>query len=169
MRLVLLRHAKSDWHSGAATDHERRLNGRGKREALRVGQRLARAGWIPDRVISSDASRATETWARMAPAFGRPIELVTTRRLYDAGLAAIAEVLGDLPSEVWTVLVIGHNPGWEQAASDLSGVPVALTTANAVLLTRDDVPWREALRPGAWKLVSVVRPKELGETDPASG
>jgi len=169
MRLVLLRHAKSDWHSAAATDRERPLTSRGKREALRVGHRLARAGWIPDRVISSDATRALETWTRMAPAFGQPIELTTTRRLYDAGLGAIAEVLGQLPSEVSTVMAIGHNPGWEQAASDLAGVPVSLTTANAALLSRDDVPWRDAVQPGAWKLVSVVRPKEIGETDPASG
>ncbi len=169
MRLVLLRHAKSDWHSGAATDHERPLTGRGKREALRVGHRLARAGWIPDRVISSDATRATETWTRMAPAFGRNIDVTTTRRLYDAGLGAIAEVLAQLPADVWTVMAIGHNPGWEQAVSDLAGVPVTLTTANAALLSRDDVPWRDAVKPGTWNLVSVVRPKELGETDPASG
>jgi len=169
MRLVLLRHAKSDWHSGAATDHERPLTGRGKREALRVGHRLARMGLVPDRVICSDATRATETWARMAPSFGRPIEVTTTRRLYDAGIGAIVEVLGQLPPELSTVMAIGHNPGWEQAVSDLAGVPVSLTTANAALLWRDDVPWRDAVQPGAWTLLSVVRPKELGETDPASG
>jgi phosphohistidine phosphatase len=162
MRLVLLRHAKSDWH-GSGTDHDRPLTARGRRDALRVAHRLARMGWIPDCVVCSDAARTTETWARMAPAFGQPIEAVVTRQLYDAGIAALASVLAEVPSDVDTVLAIGHNPGWEVAAGILGGVPVSLTTTNAALLERDTVPWAEAITGDAWRLVTVLRPKELGD------
>ena len=166
MRLILLRHAKSDWH-GSGTDHDRPLTPRGKRDALRVAHRLARMGWIPERVVCSDAARTTETWARMAPAFGRPIDAIVTRRLYDAGIAALASVLAEIASDVDTILAIGHNPGWEVAAGVLGGTPVSLTTTNAALLERDTVPWDEAITGDAWRLVTVVRPKELGDgTEP---
>jgi phosphohistidine phosphatase len=162
MRLILLRHAKSDWH-GSGTDHDRPLTPRGKRDALRVAHRLARMGWIPDRVVCSDAARTMETWTRMAPAFGRPIDAVVTRRLYDAGVGALASVLAEVATDVDTVLAIGHNPGWEVAVGVLGGTPATLTTTNAALLERDDVPWDEAITANAWRLVTIVRPKELGD------
>ena len=162
MRLIVLRHAKSDWH-GSGTDHDRPLTPRGKRDALRVAHRLARMGWIPDRVVCSDAARTMETWTRMAPAFGRPIDAVVTRRLYDAGIQALASVLGEVPPGVETVLAIGHNPGWELAVGVLGGTPVTLTTTNAALLQRNDAPWDEAITAGTWTLVAVIRPKELGD------
>ncbi len=43
-RLMLMRHAKSSWTSHVPTDHERSLNERGRRDAARVGKRLAKLG-----------------------------------------------------------------------------------------------------------------------------
>jgi phosphohistidine phosphatase len=109
MRLVLLRHAKSDW-SGSGTDHERPLAPRGKRDAVRVAHRLARMGWIPDAVVCSDAVRTTDTWTRMAPAFGRVVPVVATRRLYDAGIGALASVVAETGPEVETLFAMTvHN------------------------------------------------------------
>ena len=59
-RLVVMRHAKSDWSSGASTDHARPLNQRGRREAPITAARLATLGWAPDRVSSSDSQRTRE-------------------------------------------------------------------------------------------------------------
>jgi len=64
-RLMLMRHAKSAWQSQAPSDHERPLNERGRRNAPRVGKRLAELGWVPDHVIGSDSRRTRETWERM--------------------------------------------------------------------------------------------------------
>ena len=61
-RLIVLRHAKSAWDTDAATDHERPLNKRGRRDALRVAEKIAKLGWQPEQVISSDAERTRETW-----------------------------------------------------------------------------------------------------------
>ena len=40
--LLILRHAKSAWGNPGLPDHERPLNKRGKRDAPRMGQLLAR-------------------------------------------------------------------------------------------------------------------------------
>ena len=39
-RIIIMRHAKSSWTSGASTDHLRPLNKRGRRDAPRIGARL---------------------------------------------------------------------------------------------------------------------------------
>jgi phosphohistidine phosphatase len=64
-RLIIMRHAKSSWTSGASTDHQRPLNKRGRHAAPRIGARLRDIGWIPDMVIASDSERTRETWQRM--------------------------------------------------------------------------------------------------------
>ena len=64
-RLIVMRHAKSSWKDPGQTDHERPLNGRGRRSAPLVAARLAELGWAPTRVHSSDAARTVETWRGM--------------------------------------------------------------------------------------------------------
>jgi len=73
-RLIIMRHAKSSWTSGAATDHQRPLNKRGRRDAPRIGARLQHLGWLPDLVIASDSERTRETWQRMKVEFPHSIE-----------------------------------------------------------------------------------------------
>ena len=156
-----MRHAKSSWTSDAATDHERPLNARGRRDAPRIAQRLCELGWVPETVVSSDSARTQETWARMADAMPASTEVQFTRRLYHGGIEAVTSVLRDLPDEAACVMLIGHNPGWEEVAEWLGGEPIRVTTANAVLLRHDRIPWAQALAPDAWAVVDVIRPREL--------
>jgi phosphohistidine phosphatase len=159
-RLAVMRHAKSSWDAGVADDHARPLNDRGRRDAPRIADRLYGLGWTPQRVVSSDAARTVETWERMAARFPAPIEVLPTRRLYHAGGDAFAEVIGEQPDALHTLLVLGHNPGWEEVARRLSGLPIGLGTATAVLLQSDgDGRWADHLQ-RQWDLVDVLRPKE---------
>lgn len=159
-RLIILRHAKSSWTSGAPTDHARPLNSRGRRDAPRVGARLRDMGWIPDQVIASDSERTRETWQRMAEAFPQPIEPRFTHDFYHGGISAIRKHCSTLGDAVSTVLVLGHNPGWEGAVERLSGQWARMTTANAALLESTADCWETAME-HPWKLVGVIRPKEL--------
>src|ERR671921_212111 len=59
--LVLVRHAKSSWDLDV-DDHERPLSGRGRRDAVAIGQELAKRGIRPDLVLCSTAVRTRETW-----------------------------------------------------------------------------------------------------------
>src|SRR3982074_1744190 len=59
-RLLLLRHAKSDW-SGKADDHARPLSARGKRTAPRMGACMHAKGYEPELVLCSTAERTKET------------------------------------------------------------------------------------------------------------
>ena len=60
-----------------------------------------------------------------------------------------------------TVMCVGHNRGWEEAASELSGQAVELKTANAcVLEARPGDGWGDALAQAgpAWALCGVITP-----------
>ncbi len=159
-RLIIMRHAKSSWTSGASTDHQRPLNKRGRRAAPRVGARLRELGWIPELVIASDSERTRETWQRMRAEFPNSIEEHFSSAFYHGGLSAIVNQCSGLSEDISTLLVLGHNPGWQAAVAGLSGQGIRMTTANAALLESDADDWAAAL--GAnWVLVEVLRPREL--------
>lgn len=163
-RLILMRHAKSSWATPGLSDHERPLNARGRRDAPRMGRWLAELGWVPELVISSDAQRTQQTWAGVAEGLDIDVPVQFTRELYHAGTGEIARVClalegaGPNPTP-GCVMVLGHNPGWEEAVSDLTGISTTLTTGNCALLEADG-EWASLMQRGAWRLVDVLRPRE---------
>lgn len=157
-----MRHAKSSWKDSTLGDHERPLNKRGRRDAPRVGARLTELGWVPERVISSTSQRTRETWAGLETTLEPTPEVTFRRELYLAGRGSVKEVLEELPAAVTSVLVLGHNYGWEEVVEWLCGDEVRLTTANAALLSAEGDDWAEALAIApSWTLHQVIRPKEL--------
>jgi len=89
MRLILLRHAKSEKPEGGMSDHARRLNARGKSDAPMIGAYMARHALIPDLVLVSTAERTRQTWERVAAALPTLPPVVYEERLYNAGAEAI--------------------------------------------------------------------------------
>jgi phosphohistidine phosphatase len=161
-RLLVTRHAKSSWKSGADSDHARPLNKRGRRDAPRVAAHLVGLGWVPERVLSSDSQRTRETLELMLEVLEPEPEVDFSRALYLAGPEEVADALNALPDDVETVMVLGHNFGWEEVVAWLSRETTTLTTANAALLSHGAATWAEAVAAaGEWTLHQVVRPKEL--------
>jgi phosphohistidine phosphatase len=157
-RLIVMRHAKSSWDKGVASDHARPLNARGQKNAPRMARELLERGWVPDHVVSSDAVRTRETWAAMEPVFGESIDVQFERGLYCAGLGELQGSAEEWSNDWNTVLTLGHNPGWSHAASVLSSSQVEMTTANCVLLESAALTWTDALS-GPWTLVELLRPR----------
>jgi phosphohistidine phosphatase len=138
--LLLLRHAKSDW-SGSVPDFDRPLAERGRTQAPLAGRWLASRSRI-DLAIVSPARRARETW-ELASAELEP----APRTRFDDGVYAapagrLVDIVRDLPDDVRTVLLLGHNPGMEQLASLLTGGDVILRTAGIAELAISG-PWAD--------------------------
>jgi len=157
-RLIVMRHATAAPGSGLASDHVRPLTAHGTAEALDVAAQLVERGWQPTRALVSDAARTTETWWAMADLLGAPRSMLLSS-LYGAGIEALIYEVKRLPNEVDTVLVLGHNPGWSQAASWLCGHTLSLSTANAVLLSADGSRWTDVLGAAGLTLRDVLRPE----------
>lgn len=110
-------------------DHDRPLNGRGRRAAPYMGELLAQKGLVPDIMISSSALRAVDTAKAVAQASGflGPIEV--TRRLYLAEPSSYLEVLSESGGSADCVLILGHNPGISELVGVLTGNDVDMPTA----------------------------------------
>lgn len=107
-RLLVMRHAKAE--AVAATDHARRLTGRGRDDATDAGRWARSAGVVPDHVLVSDATRAVETWAAFRAGAELTVEAEVVAGLYPAGTDAAMEILRAAPADVSTLMVVGHNP-----------------------------------------------------------
>ena len=76
-RLMLLRHAKSDWTAPGARDHDRPLSPRGREAAPKMGAYMARHALVPDLIVASTATRVSETLDLVLPAFEKPPKVVS--------------------------------------------------------------------------------------------
>ena len=116
MRLILLRHAKTEKAEAGQRDHTRRLNARGRDDAPMIGAYMARHGLVPDRALVSSAARTRETWERVAAELAARPQVIHEERLYNAGSEAILALVKETEPSVRTLLLVGHNPGLHDLA-----------------------------------------------------
>jgi phosphohistidine phosphatase len=164
--LHLLRHAKSSWDRDELADFDRPLTKRGRRAGGLIAAHLREAGIEPDAVIYSPAVRAEQTFGLVraglpdrTPAWHEP-------RIYGADWEELLEVVRELPPELSSAMLIGHNPGIQGLAETIAGSGAELQRirrkypTGALATLRFETPWNE-LRPGVAELTAFVRPKQL--------
>jgi phosphohistidine phosphatase len=122
-RLILMRHAKSDWYSGELDDFQRPLNDRGVRDARRMGQWLAEAELLAAEILSSPSRRTRETLACVSEGAG--LDLTARTRwidaIYHASRERLLEVLAQAAPAA-DLMLLGHNPGLEELLEFLAAV-----------------------------------------------
>ncbi|MFD9796544.1 SixA phosphatase family protein [Streptomyces sp. NPDC059070] len=129
-RLVVLRHAKSAWPDGVS-DHARPLGPRGLRDAPAAGRWLSAADCLPDLVLCSTARRARETWELAAAELGSPPPVRHEARLYGAGGPELLDAVREVPADIGTLLLVGHNPGVQDLTLLLTGEALGDTLERA--------------------------------------
>ena len=137
--LYLLRHAKAGLAEAGLRDLDRKLTGRGRREAAALGARYAGGGGggeLPDLVITSTAARAVQTAALWAQAAGLPEQRVVRRAgIYLAEAEAVLAMVRGLDEALQRVMVVGHNPTFSDLATGLSRKFIALQTCAMAVLS----------------------------------
>lgn len=149
-RLTLVRHAKSDWNDASLDDLDRPLNARGQRDAPAMATRLAAAGLVPTRILTSPALRALTTARVFATTMGCPARRIRqVPHAYLASAGMLLDLVRQLGGRARHLMLFGHNPGISALAARLTGgalhgeVPTCAVTSLLVPL-RD---WGE-LMPG---------------------
>ncbi|MCJ7630218.1 MAG: histidine phosphatase family protein [Longimicrobiales bacterium] len=167
--VLLLRHAKSSWDQPHLPDSLRPLDPRGRRAAPRMGDYMSRNGLIPNRVLCSPARRAVETWELISTYLGDSVRFEITQDLYDASPGGLLAILQHLPHEEDTVLLVGHNPTFEELASALAGggrtesmaeLARKYPTGALAVIDFSVVGWPD-VREGAGFLRDFIRPRGL--------
>jgi phosphohistidine phosphatase len=163
-RLILLRHAEAA--PKLSDDIDRVLSPRGREQMQAVARHLAAAGRKPDLALVSPAARTRETWS-LAELPDVPVR--HDGRIYEASTETLLEVVQETGPDVACLVVVGHNPAFQELAHALvgGGEPKALARMHAgyppASVAAIDLPveeWSE-VGPGRGRLAAFETPASL--------
>lgn len=167
--IFLLRHAKSSWEDGSLPDHDRPLSERGRAAAPRVGAHMRRAGYLPDLVLCSTATRTRGTLEAVLSELEVDPAVDFTEELYLADPSEMLDLVRSVPDTVEAVLLVGHNPGTGMLAAALSGdgpresihlMRAKFPTAGLAIIELSVDRWKDVVS-GCGSLKEFVRPRDL--------
>lgn len=140
--LFLIRHAKSSWGDTALPDKDRPLDDRGKRDAQKMGKRLAKRDVKPDLILSSPATRALATAEIIAKKLDYKLEdILVDDRLYASEADDLLNVIHKLGDKLERVMLFGHNPEVTELAHRLSSEITHMPTCAVAQFTFATKSW----------------------------
>jgi phosphohistidine phosphatase len=160
--LFLLRHAKASPAVAGMTDFERPLHEQGKQAAALIGRLLSGRGVTLDVVLSSPAHRARETIELVMKAANLEAELRYDQRIYEAGPDQLLDVISEIEDDKHPVMLVGHNPAFEELLQALTGQAEQLSAGALAKLVFAISTWRKIQEKNG-RLDWVIQPKELEE------
>ncbi len=119
--LLLLRHAKSSWDHNNISDHDRPLSERGLAAAPRMADHIATNGLTPDLILCSTSARTRATLSVVLERLSSAPPVVFEQALYLAEDGELLARINRVDDAVKRLMIIGHNPGFEDLARSLSG------------------------------------------------
>ena len=169
-RITLFRHAKAETPTRATSDFDRGLAARGRRNADRMGRFIARHDLLPDLVIVSPAARTRQTH-EIACAHWPDIPVIYRDSIYEASATTILTAIQSLGADRERVMVIGHNPGLAVLLGQLVEAPppdadLFYFPTSCVADIGFDAATIGEIAEESGRLISLVRVRELGESDP---
>lgn len=161
-RLLLVRHAKSDWSDGSLRDFDRPLNRRGEHDAPRMAAYVAGQDLRPTFLLASPAARTYATARLFAAEFGIAENDIALRQdLYECHTAELLTAITELPDLHHTAALFAHNPATTSAVSKFADEYVAnVATCGVALITADTDTWKD-MTPKRADLRHLWQPKEV--------
>jgi phosphohistidine phosphatase len=147
--LWLLRHGEAVPHE-SKPDFERELTARGERQSVAAGEALARLGVELAGCYTSPLVRARQT-AELAckPLNVTPEDRDALGKEFD--VETVLELLAE-HGEGEKILLVGHNPSFEQVVLDLTGARIDFKKGGVAAVRMSG---------GRGELLALLRPREL--------
>jgi len=169
LTLSLLRHAKSSWDHPSLEDFERPLSKRGETATPHMGAYMAAHGLAPELVLCSPAVRARQTLDLVLPHLAGGPTVVYEESYYLAAPSVLLARVRKVDAKVRHVLIVGHDPGMQGLALELSGagegemlqaLAAKFPTAGLAVIRFKARDWSKVAR-GKGRLELFVTPKML--------
>lgn len=157
--LFVLRHAKSSWDNPSLSDFERPLNSRGLDAARFIGALIYERRLQPDVLVSSPAKRAKQTAVLVKELAEISRAIKFDERIYEASPHALFNLIREFDDKFDSVLLVGHNPGFENLVRLLTGEGVSMPTAALAKINLQTEKWAE-LETAVNTLEFLIRPKD---------
>ncbi|MFQ6553434.1 SixA phosphatase family protein [Aestuariibius insulae] len=162
MKLILTRHAKSDWSGAMTGDEARPLSGRGRKSAAALGKWMAEHIGRIDRALVSSSTRTRQTWDLIAEHASDAPDPIYFDALYCASEQTILNTLREHGQG--TTILIAHNPGIAHFSEALAATPpdhhdfLRYPTGATTVYEIEDWP---TLAEGSAKVLDFVLPRDL--------
>jgi phosphohistidine phosphatase len=118
------------------------LDDRGRRDAPKMGKRLAKRDVKPDLILSSPAVRALATAEIIAKKVDYRIKnIVVDDRLYASEVHQLLNVIRKLGDKLECVILVGHNPELAELAQRLSSKITHMPTCAVAEFAFDAKSW----------------------------
>jgi phosphohistidine phosphatase len=106
--LYFLRHAHAP-RAVQIPDKDRQLSSAGENEIKQLALSLA-TKYLPDIIISSDATRTRQTTERLCSLLGYEPKIIFTPLLYNCSPGDIANIVAKCEKQYKRLMIVGHNP-----------------------------------------------------------
>lgn len=156
LKLMLLRHAKTENQSGTGLDFDRQLALKGQRQAKSMATHLSSIDLSNTVVFYSDAKRTVQTFEYLLAQNDIP-SYVLKHDLYLASRETLFNQLCEQNGD-FTILLIGHNDGLSDLASYLTEDYIHLNTCTLLTLDVHAKDWSE-LTQGSCTISEMYRPE----------
>jgi len=136
-----------------------------------MARTIKRKAYVPSRILCSTATRTRQTIEPLLKEYPLPVEWQGA--LYLAPPGKIIAMAQDADNADTVLMLVGHNPGLEQAAAMLARDPIRpaerdfhdlldekFPTAALAVLDFEIESWNR-LSPASGRLVDFIRPKDL--------
>ena len=157
--LYLVRHAKSSWKHDV-DDHKRPLKGRGERDGKLVSEKVRDEIEPPQKIISSDATRALSTAIFFKKALKiEDANFETNHELYDFSGQSVMRIIKSLDNSLNRVMIVGHNHAFTSVANMLGNSYIEnVPTCGFVMLEFDEKNWSDIT---TGKTIKTIFPRNL--------
>jgi phosphohistidine phosphatase len=157
--LYLVRHAKSSWEHNVE-DHKRPLKDRGERDGRLVSKQAKEEIEPPQKIISSDATRALSTANFFKKALNiEDANFETNHDLYDFSGQNVMRIIKSLDNSLDKVMIVGHNHAFTSVANMLGNRYIEnVPTCGFVMLEFDEKSWSDIT---TGKTVKTIFPRDL--------
>lgn len=146
-KIILIRHAKSDWDQLGLDDFARPLAERGLRDAPQMAASLKNRGITVDLICSSTAKRAKQTACMTAEVIGYPeAKIHWEKSLYHASEDHLLRFIHSQSDQIQTLVLVGHNPGLTELINWLGVKLDNLPTSGQFAFSLSTAHWKELSR-----------------------
>lgn len=157
--LYLVRHAKSSWKHDVE-DHQRPLKARGVEDGNLVSKKASAEMESPQKIISSDATRALSTAQFFKDAWNiGETQFETNHELYDFSGQNVIRVIKALDDNLDRIMIVGHNHALTSIVNMFGNRYIEnVPTCGFVVLEFDEDHWSDIT---TGKTINTIFPRDL--------
>ncbi len=141
--LYLLRHAKAESATLQFSDEDRALTPKGVDDAKKLATKLVKKDIEFDLILTSPAIRAITSAQIIANRLDQKQSLRVEKKLYQADSTTLLAIVGKLNKKIKIILLVGHNPEFEDFAAYMTGESVSMQTCSLIEFTFDLKDWKD--------------------------